>query len=429
MNTPSASRKWLMVSLLSGGLAIDYLARLALFSVLPLVKKDLALDDVAVGLLASSFLWTYGLLSPFAGLLGDRFPRRRVLIASIAGWSVLMLLSAMVSAPWQLIGTRVLLGVAQAPYMPCAQALLADHHSRESQARASGLYQLGYSAGILLAGLPAAFVATHFHWRIMLAACGLLGLLWAALLHRSLPSAPAVRSDPQKKSSISAAPGIRASLGNASMLSLTTAFTLASIAYWIIFTYLPLFIYEQYNLTIEASAFQATVYIQVATALSLPLVAIVSDKLTHRNPWSRYLVPGLGALAGVPALVAIGAGEHVLLLTVGLITFGLVTAACESSWLPLLCNVVPASQRATGYGILNFAGTIAGGFASMATALLMKGLGLRFIISSLGAVYLLISACLLLAGLIHLRPQSPRAGASTKAPTSRSVRTNRGASV
>ncbi|HEY7095776.1 MAG TPA: MFS transporter [Terriglobales bacterium] len=400
---------------LSGGLAIDYLARLSLFSVLPLLKKDLALDNVAIGLLGSSFLWTYGLLSPFAGLLGDRFPRRRVLVASVAAWSVLMLLSYTITQTWELIGVRVLLGVAQVPYMPCAQALLADHHPSDSRGRASALYQLGYSVGILLAGLPAAFVATHFHWRVMLAVCGLLGLFWAFLLHKILPLHPhPPPSRPQKIPSVQAGPRISTLLRSPSMLALTAAFTLASIVYWVIFTYLPLFIYEQYNLSVEAAALRATVDIQLSTMASLPIVATVSDKLTRRDSRSRYLVPALSALAGVPALVTIGTGKHVMSLAAGLIVFGFVTAACESSWLPLLCNNVPAHQRATGYGILNFAGTIAGGVASMGTALLMKGLGLRFLISSLGALYVLIAACLLLCGIIT---QSQSSVTEKTAPT------------
>jgi MFS family permease len=396
-----------IVYLLSGGLAIDYLSRLALFSVLPLVKKDLALDDVAIGLLASSFLWTYGLLSPFAGWLGDRYSRRGVLLGSMVLWSALMLLSAAVVETWQLIAMRVLLGAAQVPYMPCAQALLADHHTPESQARASGLYQLGYSVGILLAGLPAAWLAARFHWRLMFVVCGVLGLVWAVWLRNVLPPDGSPKPDARRLCSASSAPKLGALLKNPSMLALTAAFTLASITYWIIFTYLPLFVYEQYGLSVEAAAFHATVYIQVATAVFLPLAAALSDFLTRKNEWSRYLVPGLSALAGVPALVVIGGGDGLMTLSAGLIVFGLVTAACESAWLPLLCNVAPASQRATGYGTLNFAGTLAGGFASVGAAVLMKTLGLRLLISGLGALYLAIAACLLLSGHFYLRSRVP----------------------
>src|SRR2546428_4881316 len=144
-------RKWLLIFLLSGVLAIVYLARLAIFSVLPLLKKDLALDEVAVGLVASSFLWTYGLLSPVAGFVGDRFSRRTVLIVSLAGWSLVIALSGLVTSGWQLVLVRVALAITQVCYMPVGQAFIADFHNAETRGRASGFFQSGSSAGIFLA--------------------------------------------------------------------------------------------------------------------------------------------------------------------------------------------------------------------------------------------------------------------------------------
>ena len=75
--------KWLVVGLLSAGLAVDYLTRIGIYSVFPLLRKELIASDVVLGLVASSFPWTYGLLSPVAGYLGDRFSRRTVILASM----------------------------------------------------------------------------------------------------------------------------------------------------------------------------------------------------------------------------------------------------------------------------------------------------------------------------------------------------------
>src|ERR1700681_2163383 len=103
--------KWRLVVLLSSGLAFDYLARLAIFSVLPLMRKDLPMSEVALGLIASSFLWTYGALSPLAGLVGDRFSRRTVVIVSLASWSAVTLLSGLARSDWQMVALRILLAI------------------------------------------------------------------------------------------------------------------------------------------------------------------------------------------------------------------------------------------------------------------------------------------------------------------------------
>ncbi len=393
------SGKWLLVFLLSSGLALDYLSRLAIFSVLPLLQKELAIGPVALGLVASSFLWTYGLLSPLAGYVGDRFSRRAVILVSLAGWSVVTLISGLAANAWQLVAMRVLLAIAQVCYMPVGQAYLADFHGPESRGRASGFFQSGSSAGIFLAGLPAAWLATHLGWRAMLMTCGLAGVAFAALLWRVLPRAP------QELKSIVPAEQSRDSRSDAAallrmppMLVLMAAFSITSITYWILFSYLPLFVYQQYRLSLEAAAFQATFYIQAAAVALMPVYATIADRWTVRDPRNRYLACALTSFLGLPALVAIGAGTRLPVLTGGLILFGLVMASSDASWLAMLCDFTAARQRATAYGLLNFCGTIAGGVAALFAALLMKRLGLGIMIASLGVMYVLVGVFLLACG-------------------------------
>ena len=135
--------KWMMAILLSAGLAMDYQARVAVNCVFPLLRKDLAMTDVQIGLTATLFLWTYGLLSPLAGYFGDRFSRRTVLIGSITCWNVVTVLSGFVTSPWQLIAMRIVLASAQVCYVPTAQALITDFHGKETQGKAIGIFQAG----------------------------------------------------------------------------------------------------------------------------------------------------------------------------------------------------------------------------------------------------------------------------------------------
>lgn len=186
-NSRGDAGKWALVAFLSAGLAVDYVTRLGLNSIFPILRADLGISDLELGLLVSVFLWTYGILSPVAGFAGDRFPRRTVVITSVVAWSLVTILCASVTRPWQLIGMRGALAAAQVCFMPTAQALIADFHDVRTRSKAAGFYGAGSYVGIFFAGLPVAYVSTKLGWRIMLLLCGLAGLTLALAMHKWLP--------------------------------------------------------------------------------------------------------------------------------------------------------------------------------------------------------------------------------------------------
>lgn len=75
------SRAWLIVWLLCMVACLNYLDRVMLTTMRESVKAAIPMTEAQFGLLTSVFLWVYGLLSPFAGFLADRFNRCRIILA------------------------------------------------------------------------------------------------------------------------------------------------------------------------------------------------------------------------------------------------------------------------------------------------------------------------------------------------------------
>jgi MFS family permease len=397
--------KWLMAILLSVGLAMDYQARLAINSVIPLLRRDLAITDVQIGLTATVFLWTYGLLSPLAGYIGDRFPRRTVLIGSVACWSLITLLTGFVTSSWQLIAMRIVLAFPQVFYMPTAQALITDFHRTRTQGKAIGVFQAGSYLGMFLAGWPAAYLATRLGWRLMFVLFGGIGLFFAGLM-LALPGGKTGRANaPQSGNELPKRASAReavAMFGKPSIQAIMLAFALAAGAYWILFTFLPLFIYEHHHLSLESAAFQATFFMQATGMVADPFLGHVSDRWSARNARNRFFFCALAGGVGLPALVAVGYGSHAIILILGLLLFGMVSAAADVSWMPMLTYVTSQYQRATAFGYLNMAGCLAGGLSAIVAALTMKKHGLGLMIASGGAMFFLLALVLVVAANVFL---------------------------
>jgi MFS family permease len=96
---------------------------------------------------------TIGFASPFAGALGDRFDRRRVMIASDLTAAVFFLAMAMVDAPWLLLALAFCSAVAEAPFLSSSSASIPNLVGEEDLAWANGLVTLGRNAGILVGPL------------------------------------------------------------------------------------------------------------------------------------------------------------------------------------------------------------------------------------------------------------------------------------
>ena len=63
--------RWQVVAMLWAISFFNYADRQAIFSVFPLLQKQMGLSTIELGLLGSSFAWVYGLCAMFAGLIVD----------------------------------------------------------------------------------------------------------------------------------------------------------------------------------------------------------------------------------------------------------------------------------------------------------------------------------------------------------------------
>ncbi|HXE11794.1 MAG TPA: MFS transporter, partial [Bryobacteraceae bacterium] len=127
---------WLLVALLWIVIAVNYLDRQLIYSVFPLIKADMRLSDVELGLVSAAFIWVYGIVSPLAGWIGDRWGRTRVIILSLAIWSLVTWLTGQTHSFGSLVSVRGVMGISEACYLPAALALITDVHSGKSVSRA-----------------------------------------------------------------------------------------------------------------------------------------------------------------------------------------------------------------------------------------------------------------------------------------------------
>jgi MFS family permease len=392
---------WTLVGLLWIVAFLNYVDRQVIFSLLPLVEKEFSLTGAELGFLSTVFLWVYGLASPFAGYVADRFGRVRVILASLLIWSLVTWATGHAGNYGELVAARALMGLSEACYLPAALALIADHHGERTRSLATGLHQSGLYTGIVIGGVGGGWLGENFGWRSPFTLLGAAGVVYFGLLawglRRSGGSSTSA-SAPNLIGSIRALSGLRG------FWRVTLVFSSVGLANWLVYTWLPLYLYERFRMTLTSAGFSATFYIQTASFAGIFIGGLAADYWGSRHGKGRIWVQTAGLAAAAPFLFLIGAVNSQALLIVALLVFGLGRGIYDSNAMPVLCQIAPSQIRSTGYGIFNLLACIVGGVAAAAAGYLKSALGLGLAFQAAAAI--LITAALVLL-TVQPKPTTP----------------------
>src|SRR5687768_8588172 len=119
------SYKWWVVVMLWFVCFFNYADRQAIFSVFPLLKSEMGLSDVQLGIVGSSFMWVYAGFGALAGLVGDRLKRRTLIIGGLIFWSLITVATALSTTYAHLVIFRALEGFGEAFYFPASMSMLS----------------------------------------------------------------------------------------------------------------------------------------------------------------------------------------------------------------------------------------------------------------------------------------------------------------
>lgn len=362
---------WRLVAMLWFVVLLNYLDRQVIFSLLPLLRRDLALSDTQMGLLATSFLWIYAAASLVSGFAAARLGARRVILLSLTFWSAVTLLTGFARNPLELLAARAIMGVSEAFYIPAALALVAEFHSDRTRGRATALHQSGVYVGVILGGVFGGWMGEQFGWRVPFFLLGGVGLLYMPFLAWALP-----RSAPVPRVTEETSIGFAAMFRVPGFPSMVAVFALFSMAGWVVFTWTSLYLFERFGMSMTQAGFASTFYLQAGSFAGIFAGGWLGDRWSGRNPLARVYLPAAGFVLSAIFLFLSGAATQAAVALAAMTAYGVGRGLYDANIMPLLCLTARPEQRAPGYGLFNFAGTFGGGITSLSAGMLKSTIGL-----------------------------------------------------
>lgn len=410
-DTSSGRFKWVVVGIIWLIACLNYTDRMAIFSVFPVLKREMALSNVSLALLGSAFLWVYAVFSPIGGYLGDRFSRKPVILSSLAVFSLITFATGLARSGGELIGLRCSLGVSEAVFLPPALAYIANYHSDRTRSLANSIALSGLTTGAGLGSWYGGYMTEHYTWRIgffVLGGAGLLMTLVAALILRT--DSLSTSSQPRELS------GEPVSLKILSLLKTPTALSLLFLAFalsltsWPTHSWLPTYMYENFKLSLTRAGSIITFYAALPALVGGIIGGILADRWIRHDARGRMAVQVIGFWVMAPSMLAIGFMPTVQAVAADLLVYSMARGMLEGNSMPIFCSVVPRNRWSTAYGLYNLAGTLAGSLGIFFVGLQKASWGIGYTLSSMsillfvGAIVMgIIMFCYLLSDIKRQR--------------------------
>jgi MFS family permease len=361
-----------IVTLLAIAMFVNYVDRGSLSVVAPVLKDTLHVSSADMGLLLSSFFWSYTLAQPFAGSLVQRFDVRLVLAVGLGAWAAATMMCGLAGSFVALLALRLVMGLGESIIYPANAKILAERSSEAIRGRCNGLISMAMCAGPAGGTLAGGLILAHFGWRATFLALGGASLLWLIpWLSTRLAPAPTATDEAQAKG-----PGYWELLRTRALWGASVGQFCYSFQFYLLLTWLPFFLVKAEHVSLTAMAgISASVY--AVQALAALFSGWASDALVRAGGSATLVRKGFvmsGLALGGATFVLVGTGPHTLMIP-SLLACGFFTGFANPMCFSIGQSLAGPSAGGRWMGIQNMVGNFAGISAPMVTGMILQTTG------------------------------------------------------
>ena len=279
MSRQIAGFRWWIVGLIFLAALINFINRLAIAVLGPVMTVQLGLSNSQFAALTTSFLIAYTLSQGISGKVYDRIGTRLGFVISIVMWSVSSMAHAFARGLISLDCLRFLLGLGEGGTWPGAAKAIAEWFPVRERALAMGICNSGTALGTVISTPLILWIELRFGWRATFLAIGALGFLWLVLwllFYSSPEDSPRITAaefallqrDREPAAAAQRIPWLQL-LKHREAWAVVTARFFGDPVWWLYITWLPLYLYKVRHFSLQEIGLFAWIPFVAADAGSL----------------------------------------------------------------------------------------------------------------------------------------------------------------
>lgn len=173
--------RWAVIGVFALANAINFLDRQILAALAPELMAEFGLTAAGYGDVILAFSVAYAAGAPAAGWLIDRVGLRWGSSLAVGFWSLAAMATGWAGSAGALMACRAALGLGEAGGVPATGKASAEYLPPRERALGSAVFQIGLTAGAILAPVAAQTIARLYGWRAAFVMLGAAGLVWIPL--------------------------------------------------------------------------------------------------------------------------------------------------------------------------------------------------------------------------------------------------------
>jgi len=368
-------------------LFINYVDRDNLSIAAPLLKDELGISALQLGILLAAFFWTYTAMQFVSGWLVDRFDVNWVIAAGYLLWSLATATTGLVGGFTILLAMRLVLGIGESVAFPSCSKILARHLPEHHRGFANGALASAFRFGNAIGTFGAGLMMAMYGWRPIFIGIGLVSLLWLPAWIKWMPCDTAVGD------SIVKTAGFLEILRQRSFWGACLGHFCGNYLLYFMITWLPFYLVRERHLSMQSMARTATIY-YLTDALSAIATGRLSDfwiRKGYTPTLVRKTVMAIGFALAAIAMAACAAGPSIYLPWLMAVGVGCGMAGAGTFAFSQTLAGPPAAGRWTGLqnGFANLAGVVAPaltGFAVEKTGNFVAAMTITTVASIIGGL-------------------------------------------
>lgn len=353
----------------------DFICRLGVNAIFPVIQQDMNLTDPQIGMLSSVVFLSMSLFVLPISFVADKWSKKKSITLMSVIWSFGTVIFGLATSFPLMLLSRLGVGLGNSAYAPTSTSMVTSWFPKEKWGKLLGIYNTAMPLGSAIGSIICGALATQYGWRTTVGAIAIFSMITFVFSFFLPKTDSSVSKEPKKQSAegtakaanntVTVKSALNILLKNRSLLLVCIAAACFALTVSINQTWVVMFYVREVGLSVglAASIFGIT---SLIGATMYPLGGIIMDKWYKKDIRSRVWFPALMySLKGAICLFAF-ATKNIPLIIFGSVILQLAVSCGHAANQEL----VPSQYKSMSYGFyvvfiqgLGALGPVIAGFA------------------------------------------------------------------